>query len=196
MAIARHVVGRRVGFPSRVRGSRRARPTRDARPMSAAVTARSSTDPERVVRLPPGVRDRSKANEDRHANVRHQRTPDVIEQHWPSRVRSRTPGMRRSVSRVPSRPRLNGSWTARGHTFPKLIRVVLALVALSTALVVMALPAGYFVYYHRKLGPAQTDAELRTDAMRSVHCVRGWQRLSTWTYVCTIQWRDGRRVTG
>jgi hypothetical protein len=32
--------------------------------------------------------------------------------------------------------------------------------------------------------------------MRSVHCVRGWQRLSTWTYVCTIQWRDGRRVTG
>ena len=80
--------------------------------------------------------------------------------------------------------------------FPKLIRVVLALVALSAALVVMALPAGYVVYYHGKLGPAATEAALPTDAMRSVSCARGWQRLSTWTYVCTIQWRDGRRVTG
>jgi hypothetical protein len=32
--------------------------------------------------------------------------------------------------------------------------------------------------------------------MGSVNCVRGWQRLSTWTYVCTIHWRDGTHVTG
>src|SRR3954468_6285454 len=67
--------------------------------------------------------------------------------------------------------------------------------ALSAGLAVIFL-AGYVVYYRGKLGPAGTEAALRTDAMRSVHCVRGWHRLSTWTYVCTIHWDDGTHVTG
>lgn len=71
-----------------------------------------------------------------------------------------------------------------------------AFLALPAALVVIAFVAGYFVYYRGRLGPAETEAALRTDAMRSVHCVRGWQRVSTWTYVCTIHWRDGTVVTG
>jgi len=78
----------------------------------------------------------------------------------------------------------------------KRTRVALALFAFSAALVITGFLAGYFVYYRERLGPAATEAALRTEAMRGVHCVRGWRRLSTWTYVCTIQWRDGTHVTG
>jgi len=78
----------------------------------------------------------------------------------------------------------------------RLVPVTRAFVLACTALVVAALLAGYFVYYRGKLGPLATEAALRTDAMRDVHCVRGWRRLSTWTYVCTINWRDGTRATG
>jgi len=105
-------------------------------------------------------------------------------------------GNQRTVPGLPHRPRSNGSRTARRHALPKLIRVARALLALSAALVVIAFLAGYFVYYRGKLAPAETEAALRTDAMRSVQCVRGWRRVSTWTYVCTIHWRDGTLVTG
>src|SRR4051794_3175839 len=97
---------------------------------------------------------------------------------------------------MPHHAPLHGSRKARRHSLPKLIRVALALLVLSAALVVIAFLAGYFVYYRGKLAPAETEAALRTDAMRSVQCVRGWRRLSTWTYVCTIHWRDGTLVTG
>src|SRR3954447_25452519 len=96
---------------------------------------------------------------------------------------------------MPHHAPLHGSRKARRHSLPKLIRVARALLALSAALVVIAFLAGYFVYYRGKLGPAETEAALRTDAMR-VQCVRGWRRVSTWTYVCTIHWRDGTLVTG
>ena len=100
------------------------------------------------------------------------------------------------MPRLPHGPPLHGSRTARRYAFPKLIRVARALLALSAALVVIAFLAGYFVYYRGKLAPAETEAALRTDAMRSVQCVRGWRRVSTWTYVCTIHRRDGTLVTG
>jgi hypothetical protein len=91
---------------------------------------------------------------------------------------------------------LHGSPKARRHSLPKLIRVARAFLALSAALVVIAFLAGYFVYYRSKLAPAETEAALRADAMRGVQCERGWRRVSTWTYVCTIHWRDGTLVTG
>jgi hypothetical protein len=106
------------------------------------------------------------------------------------------PGNQTNVPGVPYRSWLYSCRTALRPAVPKLIRVARGLVALCAALIVLALLAGYFVYYRGKLGRAETEAALRTDAMRRVQCVRGWQRLSTWTYVCTIQWRDGKRVSG
>ena len=70
--------------------------------------------------------------------------------------------------------------------------MVLAIPSVCVAAVAIVI---YFVYYNGRLGPHATDQYLRTPAMESVECVRGWERLSTWSYVCTIRWAN-RSVTG
>ena len=70
--------------------------------------------------------------------------------------------------------------------------MLLAIPSLSLAAVAIVI---YFVYYDGRLGPQATERYLRTPAMESVDCVRGWERLSTWSYVCTIRWGN-RSVTG